>query len=1067
MSARWAFLFLYFLSGATALLYQVVWARRLTLEMGQTAAAVSTVLAAFMGGLALGAHLGGRWASGRSARSALAMYAALEAAIALFALLVDPLLGTAKPLLVSAYRDGVGGGVFFATRLLISLAIVAIPATAMGATLPAAARWSELMYPARSGRLAGLLYAANTLGAGAGAALTGFVLLPALGLQATTMAGVAANAFVGLGALLLRRRTARGPDPQAGTSPPTVGAARASGPSRRSTRGRPAGAPATIAPAPAAAAAVLAVSGFSALAYEVAWTRVIALVAGPTTYAFTMMVTIFILGLGAGGGIGGWLAGRPGARPRLLLAWAQVAAAIAALAAAGFVPHVQLSVADLVARPGAGLGDLLIRATLLLFVVLLPMTAALGASFPFGVAMAAPEAANITRPLALVYVCNTLGAIAGALVCGFVLLPQVGLQRSLFAAALLEAAAAAALVPRLHGRSHRVALGAAAILVVMVTWAQPRWSRVQLAGGLYRPGSTGRVDPEVERAAGALLYYGDGAAGSVSVRRVAGEISLAINGKVDASNGADMITQKLLAHLPLLLHAAPRDVLVIGLGSGVTTGAALVHPVRAVDTLELSPEVVRASAFFAEENRHASADPRSHVLIGDGRSHLRLTRQRYDAIISEPSNPWMAGVAPLFTREVFEAARERLRPGGLFCQWAHTYEMSRPDFESIAATFVAVFPGSSLWLVGEGDVLLVGMREGEAGPRLELVEAGWRRPGVAADLASVSVGEPATLLGLHVASDRHLAAFAAGARIQTDDQTSLEFTAPASLFGPRNGSLASDLRQFADDGPRPAAVVRAEGAPTAATWRARAALLAGARAYDAAWQAARRALELDAGSRETCDPFERIGVASGRTQEAISLLEQAVQRHPDALSPRLTLSRLQAVSGQPSVALGTAVQTVQAFPDEPRALAQLAAVVADSGDAEKLRPVVDHLARTAPGSWPAVYYAATLDFLEGRFADAAAGGERAAGLDQADARALTLVGASEASAGHVDRARAAFTQSLARNPRDPITSINLGRLELAAGRPDAAARHFAEALLADPSSLDARRGFDEARVASR
>ena len=186
--------------------------------------------------------------------------------------------------------------------------------------------------------------------------------------------------------------------------------------------------------------------------------------------------------------------------------------------------------------------------------------------------------------------------------------------------------------------------------------------------------------------AGTLEYYKEGAAATVSVRRLTGTTSLAIDGKVDASNAGDMLTQRMLGLLPVLVHGQARDICIIGLGSGVTLGSALSSGVvEHADVVEISPEVVEASHFFDRENGSALAKPGVRLIVGDGRSHLLLTPQRYDVIVSEPSNPWMAGVASLFTREFFEAARARLKPDGLLCQWAHTYDISPQDLQSIVA----------------------------------------------------------------------------------------------------------------------------------------------------------------------------------------------------------------------------------------------------------------------------------------------------------------------------------------------------------------------------------------------
>ncbi len=238
----------------------------------------------------------------------------------------------------------------------------------------------------------------------------------------------------------------------------------------------------------------------------------------------------------------------------------------------------------------------------------------------------------------------------------------------------------------------------------------PEWDRDLITSGAYkyaRQLSTENLESSLR--AGRLEYYKEGAAGTVSVRRVAGARSLAIDGKVDASNGADMLTQRLLGLLPTMLHAGPRDALVIGLGSGVTADAVLASDeIRHLDVVEISPEVVEASAYFVRENHDVLRKPAVRLLVGDGRSHLRLSARQYDVIVSEPSNPWMAGVSALFTREFFAAARARLRSGGIFCQWTHTYEIADSDLQSIVATFASVFPDGTMWLVGEGDLLLIG-----------------------------------------------------------------------------------------------------------------------------------------------------------------------------------------------------------------------------------------------------------------------------------------------------------------------------------------------------------------------
>ncbi len=421
--------------------------------------------------------------------------------------------------------------------------------------------------------------------------------------------------------------------------------------------------------APRLAAAILCLSGFAALLYEVAFTRALAVSLGPTSYAFAAMLAAFITGLAIGSALASsraWTVTGAGFAAALLLLASAAAATIAAWFAGVRLP---LLVAGVVADPAARGADVLTRASLYAAGVLLPLSCALGALFPTCIRLATDDEAPVARRVALVYGANTFGSIAGSLAAAFVLIPWLGVQQTVRAGALVAVAAAGlalAAVPLRYGQRVGGAVVAAAVAVLIL--GSPAWDPNLLSSGPYRYAADVRdldLDLDIGLRAGRLAYYKEGPAGTVSVRQLAGTLALAIDGKVDASNGPDMVTQKLLAHLPLLLHPEPRDVCIIGLGSGVTLGAALRHPIASADVVEISPEVVEASSFFAADNGRALEDPRTHLIVGDGRSHLQLTSRRYDVIISEPSNPWMAGVASLFTREFFEAARSRLAPGGI------------------------------------------------------------------------------------------------------------------------------------------------------------------------------------------------------------------------------------------------------------------------------------------------------------------------------------------------------------------------------------------------------------------
>ena len=786
------------LSGVAALLYEITWTRLLTLFLGHTVAAVSTVLAAFMGGLAAGAAVAGRIAPALSPAAGLRAYAGVEVFVAVCSLAVPFALAALEPMLAAAYDDGRGGLWFAAVRLVCALVAVTVPAAAMGATLPLVVRGGVADGPGTAVN-AGRLYAANTLGAAAGAGLAGFVLLPALGMRLTTGIAAVLNLVAGAAAWWLASRSHAAVPESRLTARAALRTARPTVPARdrRRQQATASAAPdrAALRPAPSAvegrssrqalrqrsgqarpslrrlALVAVAVSGAAAIVQQIAWTRIVALAMGPTTFALSAVVAIFIGGLALGAFAGAWVAGRTTSAVPLVAALC--GAGLLALMVLGGVSWAVIRVAEAVAAPGVTFGTLARSHAMLLAVSLLPLTIALGAVFPLVLGAATIRQArhvSIGAEVAAVYVTNTAGALIGAIAGGFWLVPVLGLEGTVRASAIALLVAGGLVALGTERRWRTAAAMTAVAIAAIVVWRLTSWDRALISSGGYKYASY--VPPELRAQilrAGTLLYYREGASSTVTVRRTAGVTTLSIDGKVDASNAGDMLTQRLLAHVPLLLHEHPRRVGIIGLGSGVTLASALRHPIERADVVEISREVVEASAYFAEENRGALRDARTRLVIGDGRTHVALGHEPYDVLISEPSNPWIAGVAALFTREFFEAARRRLAPGGLMCQWAHTYDISDADLRSIVATFSSVFAHSTLWLVGDGDVLLLGSAE-PIEPRLTAVGRNWSRPGVAEDLVEVDVAGPDVLLSLAVGRSASLARYATGADVQRDDR---------------------------------------------------------------------------------------------------------------------------------------------------------------------------------------------------------------------------------------------------------------------------------------------------------
>jgi spermidine synthase len=1060
---RWL-LAAYASSGFAGLVYEIAWTRLLTLHLGHTTAAVSTVTAAFMGGLGLGAALGGRLAPRLSRQQALWTYALLELVVVLASFAIAPSLRLLAPMFAWAYGEDGSGSLFSTMRIASSLAMLLVPGIALGATFPMAVRVA-VAGPARPGWAAGRLYAVNTAGAAIGSLAAGFFLIPILGLAGAMLAGMAASAGSIALALSFRRGVIEG-------GATTTAAPQAQNRRRNRLEQRQSRTSGQRALADwdidrqrfGLAAAALVFTGFSTFVYEVVWTRVLAMSVGPSIYAFAATLTSFITGLALGSLAGAFLADRT-RRPSVALALTLIATAAAACISIGAIGGSTLDrVPDVSGRATDLAGIVLPHLTFALSLTL-PIALGLGVAFPLSLELAGGRDAIPARQSGILYAVNTAASVAGALVAGFVAIPAIGLHGSLVVATTSLLLGAAILVVR-SSLSFRGRLVVLVPLLAVVVWTStsPDWDREWQAAGAYLysrfvpPG----LDRRTALTAGTLLYYREGASGTVSVKALTGVRSLSIDGKVDASTGRDMLTQKLLAHLPLLLHPNPRQVGIVGLGSGVTLASALVYPVASVDVVEISPEVIEASTHFAEVNGRALEDVRTHLVRGDGRTHLSFTSRRYDVVISEPSNPWMAGVAALFTQEFFKTVHGRLAPGGIFCQWAHTYDVSDTDLRSIVATFRSVFPDGLMWLAGDGDLLLLGSTA-PLEPRLESISTAWQQPGVGEDLRSVGMQEPFALLSLFAGGAREMSKYGAEAVVQTDDRTALEFSGPLAVFATGSSNHAATLRAQLDDGQRPAAVARALMGATASQWRDRGSMLIEAEAFDSAYRDYARALDLASADEATLDGFVRAAIAARQQDDAERRLRALIQSRGSEPALRVSLAQLLGTGGRYDEAIAVAAEATTLAAADPAPWEQLASLYADRGDVAGLGRAAEVLRRESPGRAATWYFAASESFLRGDPAASLLLVRRAIEMDPRYADAHNLLGAIYATAGDFAAGRDAFQTSLRLDPRDAITYVNLAQLEVAAGRRDVAADLFTEALSLDPNSAPAREGLAQAK----
>jgi spermidine synthase len=789
-------LFCFLLSGVAGLIYQVLWVRMIDKVIGSAPFAVATVLSVFMGGLALGSYLAGRYIDRvDSRRNLLSLYGKVEVAIGVYGLLLPALIYGATPLYALAYNylfaDFWAYQVFafFGCTLLLI-----IPTSLMGATLPILCRF-YVTHLDHLGTRTGRLYGINTVGAAIGTLLCGFMLIQTVGVWGTLIVAAGLNGLVGIACIMLGR--ASGP-----LAFRKLADKKGKGVSKDKLGDQPYKELESDGQLIPWALLIFAVSGFCGMAYEVIWARLLGLIIGPTTYSFTIVVATFIIGLAAGSFLFGWLGDRTKNVFGVLMA-TQLGAAVFALLVSQFLGNSQFFFAKLIHTFRGYFQEMILAQSLILFLVLLGPTLFLGASFPLVNRIYARSLPSLGRSIGTAYAINTLGAILGSFMAGFALIPFLGKENGLrFTVMLQFAVALAALLvwgTRRFAKARLVPLCAGVgLLGVFLFTSFPSWNRQSLSYGRYRAVKASQADRYAKTSwfdalwrgsqilgmdaqNSELLFYGDGIGGFTTVEKTinslgAVELSLLNSGKPDASTHGDRFTQALLAHAPLLFHAQPEKVMVLGLASGMTAGEVLHYPVKQLDVLEISDQVIKASQFFTPWNNGCLSDPRSRIIVQDGRNHLALTREKYDVIISEPSNPWMAGLANLFTRDFFESVRERLRPNGIFVQWIHGYEMDWRTFAMVGRTFTEVFQHGLLMTAKPPDYLLVGFA-GQKGFDLQTAE---RNIVHTKHSRNISLRDPRLLFHLIITEDPKKL-FGPGP-VHTDNWPQLEFAAPKQLY---------------------------------------------------------------------------------------------------------------------------------------------------------------------------------------------------------------------------------------------------------------------------------------------
>jgi spermidine synthase len=627
--------------------------RWLTTLFGATTLATTATLSGFFLGLAAGSHTFGRRAA--RWRRPVRAFGLLEIGVALGALVVPAVLAAyrmAYPSLYSWLAPFPAG--FAVVKLLLAVAAVGIPAFCMGGTLPALAE--AIASPGRSlGIPVGGLYAMNLLGATAGTLAVPFVLLPRLGLDASYACAIAGSLVIGLTAFFVGPAAAERPLAGGSSSPSSTSAS-------------------LVSPSTSTFAVVLsAVSGLCALALQVLWTRMFALVHENSLYSFAVVVSVFLLGL-TGGAALARLALARGLEPRRLLGRAWCAAGLLVVVSPPLF-HVMTGGLAFVSTGSwpATLGRLLGLALVTTF----PACVTLGMALPLVLDIASPVGRAPAGPVVgRVVAANTLGAIAGPLLATFVLGPLLGLWWSLVVlGSLLVVAGAVTGLPRAEA-----VLGGGALATLVVLLAPAGLPPVRIAPGQR------------------LVSVREGTHGTTAVLADEHDRWITVNNSYVLGGTAASDEERWQAHLPLLLHPAPRRVAFVGMGTGITAGAALLHPVDHIVALEIVPEVVAAArADFADANARLLEDPRVTVVIDDGRNFVASSARGFDVIVGDLLVPWRPGEAALYTQEHFASVRRALSDDGLFCQWLPLYQLSADQLAVVVRTFVEVFPAASLW----------------------------------------------------------------------------------------------------------------------------------------------------------------------------------------------------------------------------------------------------------------------------------------------------------------------------------------------------------------------------------
>ncbi|HXU18711.1 MAG TPA: fused MFS/spermidine synthase [Terriglobales bacterium] len=773
----WPVLILFFCSGATALIYEVVWSKYLAQMFGSTIYAQTVVLAVFMGGLALGNRLFG--ARSERFQQPVRTYGFVELAIGLYAFFFPAIYSAADKVFVA-----LGGAVLehslvlLAIKAGLSLALLIGPTILMGGTLPLLAVFLQRA-SLESGRQSARFYSVNSLGAVFGAAIAGFYLVQSWGMVAALQLTALVNVCIAAVALLLSRAV----DPH--QTPERLAPLVLKG---EAAEWRWAG-------------ALVALTGGISMGLEVLASRSMAMLFGSSLQSFAVVLISFILGIALGSGVVAsrrWR-GVHGARlVTILLGAAALWIGLLVIRIESWVDVYRVLRSGL-ARSTTGYVFHQFLAVALAMVVLGVPAALIGAVLPLLIRGVSGHTARLAEQVGRLLTWNTIGAVAGVLLTGFVIMPKLGLRNAfLFLALGLALAGLIASWRAQLSRLMKCSGAVCALLVTLMCVGNEGWRHVMSSGAFRaREAEVSHEAMTLRKAHIQILFYEDAPDATVDVEQGDGigtpaDVGLRLNGKTDASSRVDLSTQLLLGHIPMAACPDAKDVFVLGLGSGITGRAILAHPVEQLIIAENCEPVVRAARYFEEWNGGVLTNPVSRIWMEDARTLLKLSPKKYDVIVSQPSNPWMAGVGSVFSREYYALAASRLKEGGVMAQWFHVYDMHDGIVNLVLRTFGSVFEHMEIWDSGSGDLILLGaLKPWPSEP--SVFSRLFARPSARRDLDLIGIHSPEALWARQLASQNTAFAIAGPGPIQSDFFPTLEYEAPRAFY---IGTNARELWQF-------------------------------------------------------------------------------------------------------------------------------------------------------------------------------------------------------------------------------------------------------------------------------